>query len=269
MTDTRLVWNRIADFWDQHLKEGNDFQKKLIMPATDALLGDVEGKTILDACCGNGNYARVLASRNARVVAFDGSDVFIERAKARTTLPLSIDYHVIDACDEAAMLSLGESRFDAVVCSMAVMDLPVIDPLFRASHRLLKPRGIFVFSVCHPAFNSPRIATEAKLINENGQMRQRFSVSTEYYLSAYQDASQGMINQPEPHPMFHRPISMLLKHLFDAGFVVDGFDEPAFALDKKANPFSFAKRPEIPPALVIRASKCGIAGAQAEGLNVK
>ncbi len=256
MTDTRAVWNRIADFWDNHLKEGNDFQKKLIMPATDALLGDVAGKTILDACCGNGNYARGLASRNANVVAFDGSEVFIERAKARTAPPLTIDYHVIDACDESAMLALGKSRFDAVVCSMAVMDLRVIDPLFRATHALLKPDGAFVFSVCHPAFNSPRNTSDAQLVNESGRMRQRFSVTTEYYLSAYEEASEGIINQPEPHPMFHRPISLLLKTAFEAGFVVDGFEEPAFALDKKANAFSFAKRPEIPPAMVIRVRKC-------------
>jgi SAM-dependent methyltransferase len=252
MTDTRPVWDRIAGFWDQHLKEGNDFQKRLIMPTTDALLGDIRGKAVLDACCGNGNYARLLAARGARVVAFDGSATFVECAKARTPADLPIHYHTIDATDEPALLTLGESRFDAIVCSMAIMDLAAVDPLFRAGRRLLRAGGPFVFSVCHPCFNSPRNNNIAELINENGRLRQRFGVSTEHYLSEYEDLSEGIINQPEPHPMFHRPISLLLKHAFAAGFVVDAFEEPAFPFEKSANAFSFAKRPEIPPALVVR-----------------
>ncbi len=252
MTDTRPIWDRLADFWDKHLKEGNDFQRKLIMPATGRLLGEVSGKTILDACCGNGSYSRVLASRGARVTAFDGSGVFIDRARERTPAGLSVEYAVIDATDDTALSVLGEARFDLAVSSMALMDLATIDPLLRAVRRSLKPGGCFVFSVCHPAFNSTRNKNVAELINDNGRMRQRFGVVTEHYLSPIEDPSVGIINQPEPHPMFHRPISLLLKGCFEAGFVVDGFEEPAFGLDKAANAFSFAKRPEIPPALVVR-----------------
>ncbi len=250
--DTCAIWDRIAEFWDDKLKEGNDFQKRLIMPTTDALLGDVGGKTLLDACCGNGNYARRLAERGATVTAFDGSAVFIECARRRTSAKAAIDYQVIDATNLQAILELGEHRFDAIVCSMALMDLSDIDPILTASRRLLKAGGCFVFSVCHPAFNSPRNKNIAELVNESGKLRQRFGVATEYYVNPYQEASEGILHQPEPHPMFHRPISLLLKHCFLAGFVVDAFEEPAFSWDKSANAFSFARRPEIPPALVVR-----------------
>jgi 2-polyprenyl-3-methyl-5-hydroxy-6-metoxy-1,4-benzoquinol methylase len=255
MTDTASVWNRLAGFWDQHLKEGNAFQQKLIMPTTDALLGDVTGKNVLDACCGNGNYARRLAERGARVMAFDGAAAFIDAARARTPANLPVEYQTIDATNAAALAALGESRFDAAVCSMAMMDLPTLSPLLMAIHKALKPGGPFVFSVCHPAFNSPRNKATAELVNEAGRMRQRFGVTTEYYLSAYEELSEGILHQPEPHPMFHRPISALLGDCFAAGFVVDAFEEPAFPFDKTANAFSHAKRPEIPPALVVRVRK--------------
>ncbi|HEY0008540.1 MAG TPA: methyltransferase domain-containing protein, partial [Tepidisphaeraceae bacterium] len=117
LPETIPVWNRIAAFWDQHIQEGNDFQQKLIMPTTDRLLGDVTGKAMLDACCGNGNYARRLAARGAVVTAFDGSSVFIEKAIARTPLDAKISYSVIDATDDDALLALGEKTFDSVVCS--------------------------------------------------------------------------------------------------------------------------------------------------------
>lgn len=252
MIDTTRVWDRLAEFWDKHLQEGNDFQRKLIMPTTDRLLGDVSGARVLDACCGNGNYARQLASRGATVTAFDGSSVFIDKARQRTPANLPIDYRVIDATDPAQLHALGEHTFDAAICSMALMDLPVLSPLLNAVRRALAPGKPFVFSVCHPCFNSPRNRNTAELVNENGRMRQRFGTATEYYASPYQEASEGILHQPEPHPMFHRPISLLLADCFAAGFVVDGFEEPTFTLEKSANAFSFAKRPEIPPALVIR-----------------
>ena len=66
LQETRAIWERIASWWDQHIGEGNDFQKTLIMPTTDRLLDPRLGQTILDVACGNGNYARALARRGAR-----------------------------------------------------------------------------------------------------------------------------------------------------------------------------------------------------------
>ncbi|MBC7784319.1 MAG: methyltransferase domain-containing protein [Burkholderiales bacterium] len=263
MTDTIAVWDRIAAFWDDHIREGNDFQEKLIMPTTDRLLGDVAGQRIIDACCGNGNYARRLAARGAKVTAFDGSGVFIDHARARTGTgtDAEIKYHVIDATDEAALMTLGggnddgkeQSPFDAIVCSMAMMDLVTIDPLLRAARRLLCLGGRLVFSVPHPAFNSPRSRSVAEMVSENGRLRQRFAIATDSYLAPYEDLSQGIVNQPEPHPMFHRPIGVLLKSCFDAGFIVDAFEEPAFPEGTSSKSvFSWAKRPDLPPAVVVR-----------------
>ena len=56
--ETCAIWERIAPWWDQQLGEGNDFQKTLIMPATDRLLDPRPGQVILDVACGNGNYSR-------------------------------------------------------------------------------------------------------------------------------------------------------------------------------------------------------------------
>src|ERR1700722_1019417 len=65
------IWNRIAPWWDEQVADGNDFQKSLIMPATDRLLAPKPGQTILDVACGNGNYARSLSRRGVNVVACD------------------------------------------------------------------------------------------------------------------------------------------------------------------------------------------------------
>ena len=251
------VWDRIAAFWDDHVREGNDFQVRLIMPATDRLLSEVSGRRVLDACCGNGNYARKLASRGASVIAFDGSSAFIECAKTRTPSGMKIDYRVIDATDETALLTLcDDGPFDAIVCSMAIMDLAVIDPLLRAARALLAPGGAFVFSVCHPCFNGSRVRFTAEYANDErtGCMTQCFGIAMNEYLTPTADLNEGIVNQPEPHPMYHRPMSLLLSACFAAGFVIDALEEPAFSPEGRRgkNAFSWAKRPQIPPALVVR-----------------
>lgn len=254
MTDTTAVWDRIAGFWDDQIGEGNAFQRTLIMPATDRLLGDVAGKRVLDACCGNGNYARKLAARGAIVTAFDGSGVFVDRAKAHSA-KVTIDYRVIDATNGDALSSLDAAGpFDAVVCSMAFMDLPTLGPLLAAARRVLTPGGAFVWSVCHPCFNATTTRMTAEFFtDEGGRTGQRVGVANDVYLTPRTDLSEGMLNQPEPHPMFHRPLSVLLGECFAHGFVVDAVEEPAFPPGAPAkNTFSWAKRPEIPPVLVVR-----------------
>jgi SAM-dependent methyltransferase len=249
---TRDIWNRIAGWWDAAIGEGNEFQEQLIMPATDRLLGDVAGRAVLDVACGNGNYARRLARAGASVVGVDFSDAFLDRARARSA-GLSIAYQTCDATDETALLSLGAARFDSAVCSMAMMDMPTIDPLLRAVRMLLKPDGRFVFSLPHPCFNSNRARMTAELINEDGQLRQEFGVRITEYVERSADQSSGILNQPEPHYLFHRPLSDVLASCFAAGFVVDGFEEPAFPKGTPAkNAFAWAKRPAIPPAVVVR-----------------
>ena len=253
--ETRDTWDRIAHWWDASIGEGNEFQNSLIMPATDRLLRLQAGEVVLDAACGNGNYSRRLGRAGAKVVAFDGAATFIDRARTRTTKEDGdIEYHVLDATDESALRSLGAARFDAAVCSMAMMDLPTIDPLLRALRHLLKPGGRFVFSVPHPCFNSAHSnKMTAELVEERGKLSQIHGVHVSNYLQPTADLSCGIINQPEPHYLFHRPIHMLFASCFGAGFVVDGMEEPAFPPGTNAkSAFSWAKRPQIPPAMVVR-----------------
>jgi 2-polyprenyl-3-methyl-5-hydroxy-6-metoxy-1,4-benzoquinol methylase len=257
LQETHAIWERIASWWDQHIGEGNDFQKTLIMPATDRLLDPHRDQTILDVACGNGNYARALARRGARVVACDFAESFIQCARDRTTPEDGeIEYRRIDATSMAQMLSLGEGRFDSAVCSMAMMDMIVIDPLLDSLAELLKPGGRFVFSLPHPCFNTNDMKFTADLEVRQDRTEQIFSVEIWKYLTHEPGLCVGILHQPEPHYYFHRPLSAIFAACFSGGFVVDGLEEPAYPAGAPAsgkNVFSWARRPEIPPAIVIRA----------------
>jgi 2-polyprenyl-3-methyl-5-hydroxy-6-metoxy-1,4-benzoquinol methylase len=209
--ETQQAWEQNASYWDERIGEGNDFVEVLIWPAVQRLLDPQPGECVLDAACGNGLYARRLAALGAEVVAFDFSENLIALARQRTTEHADrIEYLVMDATDETALLTLGKGRFDAVICNMALFDIADIQPLMRALVRLLRSDGRFVFSVMHPCFNNPHMTHIAEMEDNDGQLTTTFSVRISSYLTPTVAHAAAIAGQPKPQLVFHRPLQDLL-----------------------------------------------------------
>ena len=254
---TSEIWDRIAEWWDNKIGDGNSFQDILIEPATERLFSLQPGECVLDIACGAGRFARRMAALGATVVAIDHSEKFIERARKRTTESTgSIQYHVMDANDHSALISLGEAQFDAAVCTMGLMDMSSIEPLIATLPQLLKPRGRFVFSVLHPAFNSGTVRQVAEQFDHDGELITRFGVTVTDYTKPFVYKGLGIVGQPVPQHYFHRSISLLFTTCFRHGFVLDGIEEPAFPDDfqSRSNIRLSWERDlrSIPPVLVAR-----------------
>lgn len=261
--EARVAWNQNADFWDGFMGEGNDFVEVLIWPATERLLDLRPGERVLDIACGNGLSSRRLAAMGAEVVAFDFAEEMIAHARERTSEhDERIEYLVLDATDEGALLALGEGQFDAAICNMALFDMAEIKPLMRALTRVLRPAqaglrpgGRFVSSVLHPCFNSPHMAHVAEMEDREGDVVTVYSVKVFGYISPTVAHAVAKRGQPRPQLVFHRPLQVLLGAAFDAGFVLDGLEERAFPPDHPArsNPLGWGPNfSQIPPVLVAR-----------------
>ena len=263
--ENRRIWNANARWWDDRIGDGNDFQTLLIEPATERLLNVIPGDTILDAACGAGRFARRMAELGARVVAFDYSTEFIARARERTPGTAAIEYHVVDAANQQGLLSLGASRFTKAVCTMALMDMPEIGPLFAALSRMLTTDGVFVFSVTHPCFHSATIQRFAEISEEgSGRNVVRTGVKVSTYLSSSARKTEGIVGQPEPQWFFHRSVSMLFGFGFDAGFVVDGIEEPRLpGVEQPKAGVRWHDMRDIPPIMVVRMRRMPGAEARA------
>jgi 2-polyprenyl-3-methyl-5-hydroxy-6-metoxy-1,4-benzoquinol methylase len=252
--EVRDIWDQNAPFWDARMGEGNTFHKTLIEPAQERLLDVGAGQRILDIACGNGQFARRLAGLGAHVLGVDISERMIERARARTAEPgARIEFRVLDCASTDALMSLGENQFDAAVCTMALMDMATIDPLFIALAKLLKAGGHFVFSVLHPCFNSGRVMHGREREDVAGRIVDRYFVRVSEYIHPLTHQGLAMIGQPVPQYYFHRPLSTLLNLAFAAGFVLDGLAEPVYAspadIEEKLFEHVYS---QMPPAMVAR-----------------
>jgi hypothetical protein len=100
---------------------------------------------------------------------------------------------------------------------------------------MLKPGGVFVFSLIHPCFIAPGCG-----FTEDG-----LGVIVTDYMEEKTQVINGEI------PQHHRPLSALLNICFGAGFVLDGIEETTFAPGAS----SHGAWVKVPYVLVLRVKK--------------
>src|SRR3989442_10029269 len=148
--DLKKRWaDDYGDAWVKNVLPRLDFTPALIEPELARLLGDIRGKRVLDAGCGEGRYSRYLKHNGARVVGIDGSEKLLTYARERDP---DMDFRVADLLDR---LDFANESMDAIVSLGVLMSLPELDTFLSESCRILKKQGVLVISVHHPAFCNP------------------------------------------------------------------------------------------------------------------
>ncbi len=204
--ESKIRWESIADFWDSRMGDhSNLFHRIIVRPKTEELLMPTKGDLILDIACGNGNFSQRLAELGAKVIAFDFSEKLISHAmKRHDSFRDKISFQVCDATDETRLQLLKQNRFfDKAVANMAFMDISDIRPLLKSVYHLLKPDGIFVFSMLHLCFIRPE---------------------PQYLTSCYHEG-EAIVGQPVKNYYYHRSLQDIFNLCFQAGYIVNGFYE--------------------------------------------
>ncbi len=117
-----------------------------ILPSMLDLLGDVDGLDVLDAGCGEGYLARVLASCGARVTGIDLSPRLIEMAMAQDPAG-AIAYR---AADMAMPMPEYSGRFHAIGSYLALNDVYDYRGFARTLGAVLRPGGRLVVALNNP-----------------------------------------------------------------------------------------------------------------------
>src|SRR5205807_8859147 len=110
-------WDRNADTWASDVREGSDVFRDLYNnPAFLEFIGDVSGREVLDAGCGEGYNTRILARRGARMTGVDISPRMLEFAReAERSELLGIRYEQASYTD---LRCFRDDSFDAAVSFM-------------------------------------------------------------------------------------------------------------------------------------------------------
>jgi 2-polyprenyl-3-methyl-5-hydroxy-6-metoxy-1,4-benzoquinol methylase len=218
------------------MEPGGDFAKRhLLNGVVLRMLGDVRGRRILDAGCGQGYFSRMLADRGAAVTGVEPGASLIGYAREKEAeRGQGIRYVRADLC---ACPDLG-GPFDAVVTNMVLMAVPDWQPAMHACLAALAPGGVFVFSLVHPCFE--RLASSWR---EHGEYRAR------EYLAEYEIAGPVATD-------FHRPLSAYLNELVRLGGRLREVAEPG--LDPEiaaAGPAGVAAYRHFPNFIVVAADR--------------
>ena len=200
-------YDGLADWYDEEFQpaplEGDAWQ--VVKP----LIGEGSGK-LLDLGCGTGAYSAALAALGWTVTGVDVSEDMLRRAREREISVVRSDATGLpfeDASFDAAVSIFTHSDFDdfpAAVCEVA---------------RVLKDGALFVYVGVHPCFGAPAVE---RRVGEPALLH------SEYRLAGWQTESRNFspTGIRSRVGINHLPLADFLNTLLDAGFTLDGFDEP-------------------------------------------
>ncbi|MDB5809556.1 MAG: SAM-dependent methyltransferase [Betaproteobacteria bacterium] len=100
---------------------------------------------VLEIAAGTGVVTRALTAvlpANVGVVATDLNQAMIDQAAAKGT-QRPVEWRQADALK----LPFDDGSFDAVVCQFGIMFVPDKPRAYAEAHRVLRPRGVFIFNV--------------------------------------------------------------------------------------------------------------------------
>ncbi|HEX3731578.1 MAG TPA: class I SAM-dependent methyltransferase [Mycobacteriales bacterium] len=231
------IYDEFGDYYNKSRKEDHGrFSNEFIdVPTLLSVLDtDLKDQRVLDAGCGSGIIAQLLAGKGAKVNAVDASKRMIEIAQTETPAGLDITY----ATGNVAQLSFPDATFDLIVCNYVLENVGDIETVFHEFRRVLKDSGKCIFSVSHPlracAEKMERDGEEVWVLRDyfNRSMRQS-------------DFGGGMVV-----PKYRRPLEDYAQTVSSAGFFIDRLIEPQPVPDGKAmHPEAYEKAMRLPQLL--------------------
>lgn len=127
-------------------REKRGIEQDPIVPRLLDIIGDISGLKALDAGCGEGYLARILANLGAKVTGIDISPRLIQLAQARD-VEGTIAYHVANL---GQPLPEYRHRFDLIASHLVLNDVSDYEGFTTTLATVVKPGGRVVLSMNNP-----------------------------------------------------------------------------------------------------------------------
>ena len=112
------------------------------------LLGNIKGKKILEIGCGGAQCSIAMAKKGAKVTGIDISEEQLKFAKKLAEKnKVNIDFYQGDIRN---LKQIKSNSQDIVFSAFALQYVDNLKKCFNEIHRVLKKKGLFIFSLDHP-----------------------------------------------------------------------------------------------------------------------
>jgi ubiquinone/menaquinone biosynthesis C-methylase UbiE len=252
-TRFRSQWQANAEAYSQLINgKGTPHHQEILNPCIEVLMGDVQGRRILDAGCGEGYLSRHYAQKDAEVTGVDISPTLINEARRRSK-GFDISFTIGDICQ---LEQLENGYFDIVLCNLVLLNVDCLEASLLEFNRVLRPGGFLVFSVVHPAFNvygPGQWVIGAKDVSSGRRKGHYFKVDNYYREKEFKIRWKTRSGEgfPAKFSFFHRTLSTYVNTVIQSGFQLLAFEEPYPATKVDF----FDRESRIPFFLVIKAEK--------------
>jgi len=145
--EVRAMFSRIAPRYDllNHLLSGGIDRRW--RRRTVARAGDLEGRLVVDACCGTGDLALAFARAGARVLGVDFTPPMLVRARHKTEGP-----RTLFACGDALRLPVASGVADVASVAFGIRNVADRRRGLSELARILRPGGrVLVLEFSQPS----------------------------------------------------------------------------------------------------------------------
>jgi 2-polyprenyl-3-methyl-5-hydroxy-6-metoxy-1,4-benzoquinol methylase len=177
-------------------REEAGIERDPIMPRFLEVLGSVARLHVLDAGCGEGYLARILARRGAIVTGVDIAANLVQLGREKDSAG-QITYQVADLSQPQPAL---EQQFDLIVSNLVMNDVADYQGFLGTLATAVKPGGRMIFSMNNPYSFVVR------------------SHITDYFDTAGVHSYRGMAAQGVKVHFYHRTLEQYLAACLTAGF---------------------------------------------------
>lgn len=206
-------------------------------PAMRKAVGEVRGFKIFEVGCGPGILAEYLVHEGAKVVGFDVSPKMIELAKKRT--PKNATFFVADGALPLPLDPTHNGQFDMAVASLAIDYIKDWSIPLSEVHRLLKPKGKFIFTIQHP-------------LGSWNWYKPECAFGVQYVEASW----KGFNDEPVTMPDYYRSFEEVINPLIKAGFKILKVEDlkPIDAL-RTLDPYKFGKFSKLASFMCVTVEK--------------
>jgi len=229
----RETFNGMANAYEHSIDSNNLYNAEYERPAMMARVPeDLTGKKVLDAGCAAGWYTEQLLLRGAEVVAVDMSPEMVNAAIRRVG-----DRASVLCLDLEAVLPFDDESFDVIISSLTLHYIESWEHTFNEFQRVLKPGGLFLFSVHHPL-------TDIRLLEDP------MYFSTQLIVDEWvKDGKTFTV------PFYRRPLNEILNSTLEHFELMQIIEPLPTSVFKERDPKRFDKLMKEPNFLIVEAAR--------------